>query len=436
MKNSGKTVAATTLGCKVNFYDTEAMLELFAGQGYKIVDFSEAADIYIINTCTVTNLGDKKSRQMIRRAKKQNPTAVIAAVGCLSQVAPDEVAKIEGISLILGTKDRKEIVRLIESYKSENGVINAVSDVSHETCFEPLSVNTLADRCRAYLKIQEGCDRFCTYCIIPYARGPVRSRPEADVIAEVRKLAENGYKEIVFAGIHVASYGKDLKTTNLLQVLRLAHEIKGIKRIRLSSVEPLLITEEFVSAVKNMPKICRHFHLSLQSGCDKTLKAMNRKYDCGQFRQAAELLRRHLPGVSITTDIIVGFPGETDVDFLESYNFVKETELSRLHIFPYSRKIGTPAAEYENQVPSAIKTERAKRFSELDGQLRQNFVKSFVGKRLDVLYEKKIGEDLCEGLSDNYITVITKSEKNLIKEILSVKIERTEGFSAVGRADV
>ena len=370
---SGKKIAFTTLGCKVNMYDTEAMAELFQKKGYEVTDFDKFADIYIINTCTVTNLGDKKSRQTIRRAKKMNPNSIVAATGCYAQVSPDEVAKIDGINIVLGTKNRNSIVDIIENYSDKTKVLNAVSDIMKEKTFENLSIDNLKNHTRAYIKIQEGCNRFCSYCIIPYARGPVRSRKPENVLSEVEKLAKNGFKEIVLSGIHVASYGVDLKNTNLTDILKQVHSINGIERIRFSSIEPVVITDDFITALKELPKICDHFHLSLQSGCDRTLKRMNRRYTSEEYKSAVKKLRNCYPNVAITTDIIVGFPDETEYDFEECMNFVKEVEFAKIHVFPYSPKTGTKAAEYPNQISSEVKSIRSKQMITKSNESNKKF---------------------------------------------------------------
>lgn len=418
-----KKIAFTTLGCKVNLYDTEAMMELFYKNGYEIVDFDEFADIYIINTCTVTNLGDKKSRQMIRRAKKQNPEAIVAATGCYAQVASEEVANIEGINIVIGTKERSKIVELIENYAKENGVLNAVSDIMGEHEFEPLVISKLKDRTRAYIKIQEGCNRFCTYCIIPFARGPIRSRNPEEIVCEVKRLAENGFKEIVLAGIHVASYGKDLGNITLTDIIKRVHDIEGIERIRFSSIEPLVVTDEFIEAIKAMPKVCDHYHLSLQSGCNKTLKKMNRHYTAEEYENAVLKLRRAFPDVAITTDIIVGFPGEEEEDFEESLAFAEKVKLSKLHCFPYSPKKGTAAAKFSSQLPNAVKAERNHKMIQLSEKLNKEFLDSFYNKEMPVLFERCIGEDIYEGHTTNYIIVHAKGNgEKLVNKIKNVKI--------------
>jgi len=419
--NTAKTIAAFTLGCKVNAYDTQAMLELFQNKGYQVVDFTEKAGVYLINTCTVTNLGDKKSRQLIRRAVSQNPEAVVVAAGCYAQVAPDELSGIEGVNLVIGTKDRNKIVELVESYEGESPVCR-VYDIQTEKIFEPLNINRLRDRTRAFVKIQEGCENFCSYCIVPYARGPVRSRPLADIINEVRTLAAHGFQEIVLAGIQVSSYGKDLKRTDLLDVIEQAHLQEGIRRIRLSSVEPGLFTPDFMSSLSKLPKICDHFHLSLQSGCDRTLKRMNRRYTASEYADTVRELRRLYPGVSLTTDVIVGFPGESENDFLESYSFIKDMALSKLHVFPYSRKKGTKASAMPEQISPEIKKDRLNRMLALDKELSARYLERFIGRELDLLFETRSRTGYYEGHTTNYCKVSCESEEDLRGRVVPVKI--------------
>jgi len=322
-----RSVAFLTLGCKVNQYETEAMMELFESRGYNVVDNDARADIYVINTCTVTSLGDKKSRQFIRRSKRTNGEAIIAVVGCYSQVSPEEVEKIEGVNVIIGTNNRKQIVDVVEDINVWDKIV-LVDDIMKVTEFEELKIDTIKDKTRAFLKIQEGCNQYCSYCIIPYARGPIRSRQPENVISEVKRLAESGFKEVVLTGIHVASYGKDLECVNLIDVLKKVHDVEGIERIRLSSVEPRMFSEEFITAIKSMPKFCNHFHLSLQSGSDTVLKRMNRKYTTEEYANIVDKLRVELDNPSFTTDIIVGFPGETDQEFEETYAFAKRIGFS------------------------------------------------------------------------------------------------------------
>lgn len=428
-----KKVASHALGCKVNQYESEAIAELFAQKGYEIVDIDEWADIYIINTCTVTNFGDKKSRQLIRKVKRQNPEAVVAAIGCYAQTAPDEIKNIEGVNLIIGTKGRKDIVDLVESYVPEMGVVSTVGQIAKEREFEHLTISKLADRTRAYLKIQDGCSQFCSYCIIPYARGPIRSRDPEDIMDEVKVLAENGFKEIILTGIHVASYGKDLKGVTLLDVIKRVQEQEGIERIRFSSVEPNIVTEEFASELSKLDKVCDHFHLSLQSGCDRTLKRMNRKYDAAGYERAVEILRKSFPNVAITTDIIAGFPDETDEDFEKSLEFAKKIGFAKIHAFPYSPKRGTPAAVMPNQILNAVKNERTSRLIEASDRMADEFIKSFEGRVMPVLYEREIEHNIYEGYTTNYIRVLSESSENIKNKILDTEIVSSEDEKAIGR---
>lgn len=430
-----KKAASFALGCKVNQYESEAIAELFQEKGYEIVDIDEEADVYVINTCTVTNFGDKKSRQLIRKVKRQNENAIVAVVGCYAQTAPQELMKVEGVNLVIGTKDRAQIVEMVENYDVSRGVENHVSDIMKERVFEPLSIQKLANRTRAYLKIQDGCSQYCSYCIIPYARGPIRSREPEEVLAEVKRLAENGFKEVVLTGIHVASYGKDRRDTSLLEILRQVHEVEGIERIRFSSIEPNVVTEEFAQALTELPKVCDHFHLSLQSGCDKTLKEMNRKYDTEKYRQAAAILRKYLPEVALTTDIIAGFPGETEEDFQASYDFAKEIGFAKIHAFPYSPKRGTPAAARKDQLLNAVKSERSRRLIELSDKMADDFIQVYVGKEVEVLYERAIGEGVYEGHTTNYIKVQGTSEKDLTNQICKTKILKAEKEELFGEAN-
>lgn len=425
-----KKIAFITLGCKVNLYDTEAMAELFTEKGYEVVDFEEYADVYLINTCTVTNLGDKKSRQMIRRAKRINPNSVVVATGCYAQVASEEVAKIEGINIVIGTKNRSEIVETVENYVAENGVVNNVSDIMGEKEFEPLQISRLTNRTRAYIKIQEGCNRYCTYCIIPYARGPIRSRKPEEVIEEVKKLAENGFKEVVLTGIHVASYGLDLGNITLADIIEKVHSVDGIERIRFSSMEPLAIDNEFVARMSKLPKVCDHYHLSLQSGCNRTLKRMNRKYNAEQYAEACERLRNAFPNVAITTDIIVGFPDETEEDFKESLAFAERMKLDKIHTFPYSPKKGTPAAKMKNQISGDVKSQRSKEMIALSDKTNIDFLNNNIGKTVPVLFED-MENGFWQGHTTNYIKVLAKSDENLNNKIVDVKLDKIHGVEIV-----
>lgn len=431
-----KKAASFALGCKVNQYESEAIAELFAEKGYEIVGIDEEADVYVINTCTVTNFGDKKSRQLIRKVKRQNENAIVAVVGCYAQTAPKELMEIAGVNLVIGTKDRAQIVEMVEQYDRANGVENHVSDIMKERVFEPLSIQKLANRTRAYLKIQDGCSQYCSYCIIPYARGPIRSREPQEVVAEVKRLAENGFKEVVLTGIHVASYGKDRRDTSLPDILKQVHEVEGIERIRFSSIEPNVVTEEFAQTMAALPKVCDHFHLSLQSGCDKTLKEMNRKYDTEKYRQAAATLRKYLPKVALTTDIIVGFPGETEEDFRESYAFAEEIGFAKIHVFPYSPKRGTPAAARKDQLLNAVKAERSHTLIQLSDRMAADFLADAVGTDAEVLYERAVGDGIYEGHTTNYMKVHGRSETDLTNRIAKTHITRAEGEMLFGDVEV
>ena len=405
------TAAFYTLGCKVNQYETEAMIELFKNEGYEICDFSEKADVYVINTCSVTHMGDRKSRQMIRRAKKQNPKAVIAVSGCYSQTAPEEILSIDGVNLVIGNKGRNKITSLIENLTCESKV-NAVSDIMSTHDFEELHIENYTDRTRAYIKIQDGCSQFCSYCIIPYARGPVRSRPESEIISEIEKLTKKGFTEIILVGIHVASYGKDLKNTSLEDLLIKVDKIEGVKRIRMSSIEPMTLNKEFVEKVKASTKLCPHFHISLQSGCDETLKRMNRHYTTDKYLEIVNGLRDAFSECAITTDIMVGFPGETDEEFDKTAEFVKKADFAEAHVFMYSQRKGTPAAKRPDQIAPQIKEERSKQIIELTNQSRDKFLSQFVGQVKEVLFEQIVG-GYFEGKTANYITVRIKTNENL-----------------------
>ncbi|MCC0781575.1 tRNA (N(6)-L-threonylcarbamoyladenosine(37)-C(2))-methylthiotransferase MtaB [Clostridioides sp. ES-S-0108-01] len=418
-----KKVAFYTLGCKVNQYETEAMLELFEKDGYEQVNSEEYADVYVINTCTVTHMSDRKSRQYIRRVKKKNPNVIIAVVGCYSQVSPEEILDIEEVNLVMGTNDRRNIVEEIRKIDA-NKKVSTVDDIMKVKAFEEIEISQTNGKTRAFMKIQDGCDRFCTYCIIPYARGRVRSRDIDSIVDEVKKLANNGYKEVVLTGIHVASYGKDLKDKDikLLDVIKRINEIDEIERIRLSSVEPILFTDEFVNEVLKMDKVCPHYHLSLQSGCDETLKRMNRRYTTSEYKTIVDRLRSKMPDVAITTDVIVGFPGETNEEFKKTYEFLKEIELSQMHIFKYSPRKGTPAATMENQVDPQMKHFRSEQLLNLSKVNFNKFANKFIGRELDVLFEQNLEGNKYEGLTSNYIRVVVESDKNIQGQILKVKI--------------
>lgn len=419
-----KKVAFYTLGCKVNQYETEAMLEMFEKDGYTQVDSEEFADVYVINTCTVTHMSDRKSRQYIRRMKKKNPDAIIAVVGCYSQVSPEEILEIEEVNLVMGTNERRQIVEEIKKIDSSQKA-STVDDIMKVRAFEEIEISQSNGRTRAFMKIQDGCDRFCSYCIIPYARGgKVRSRNKESILEEVQKLASNGYKEIVLTGIHVASYGKDLKDEQmtLLSVIKEINEVEEIERIRLSSVEPVLFTDEFVNEVSKMPKVCPHYHLSLQSGCDETLKRMNRRYTTTEYKEIVDRLRENIPNVAITTDVIVGFPGETNDEFDKTYEFLRDIELSQMHIFKYSPRKGTPAATMDNQIDPQMKQFRSDKLLNLNKENFNKFASKFVGQELDVLFEQSVEQNRYEGLTSNYIRVVVETDKDIQGQILKTKI--------------
>ena len=419
-----KKVAFYTLGCKVNQYETEAMLELFEKEGYEKAETEDYADVYVINTCTVTHMSDRKSRQYIRRMKKKNPDAIIAVVGCYSQVSPEEILSIDEVNLVMGTNDRKKIVEEVKKIDASRKV-STVDDIMKVKAFEEMEINKTNGKTRAFMKIQDGCDRYCSYCIIPYARGRVRSRDLESIVKEVENLASNGYKEVVLTGIHVASYGKDIKDSDikLLDVIKQINDIEGIERIRLSSVEPILFTDEFVEAVSTMDKVCPHYHLSLQSGCDETLKRMKRRYTTEEYKAIVDRLRAAIPNVSITTDVIVGFPGETNEEFDKTYEFLKDIELTHMHVFKYSPRKGTPAATMENQVDPSTKHDRSEKLLQLNEENFNKFGQKMLDKEFNVLFEQKVGDNKYEGLTENYVKVIVESDNDISEQILKVKIK-------------
>ncbi len=427
-------VAFYTLGCKVNQYETEAMEEIFEKKGYTIVNEDDIADIYVINTCTVTNLSDRKSRQFISRAKKLNKDAIIAVVGCYSQVSPDEVSKIEGVDVVIGTTDRNRILELCEKVKEDNEKINIVRNVKTQKEFETINIDDIKSKTRAYIKIQDGCNQFCSYCIIPYARGPIRSRSLDDIIKETKKLAYGGFKEVVLTGIHVASYGKDIDKIPLTKVLEEVGKVDGIERIRLSSLEPTLIDEDFMKSIVKIGKVCDHFHLSLQSGSDTVLKRMNRKYTTAEYRDIVNLIRKYMPKAGITTDIIVGFPGETEEEFNETLEFVKEIGFSRIHVFKYSPRRGTPAAKYESQIDGNIKNIRSERLIALGEELMLEFNKKMLDSTLSVLFEEesKNEKGYIEGYTTNYVRVKSKKDPSTIGKIVDVKIKMAKNDFLLG----
>ena len=421
-----KRAALHNLGCKVNAYETEAMQELLEQEGYEIVPFHEDADVYIINTCTVTNMADRKSRQMLHRAKKKNPDAVVVACGCYVQAKQDEID--ESIDIVVGNNRKKNIVEILAEYeasKEKKAVQKEVIDINHTDEYEELHLTKTAEHTRAYIKVQDGCNQFCSYCIIPFARGRVRSRSYDSVIAEVEKLAEGGYKEVVLTGIHLSSYGVD-NGENLLSLIQGVHEVTGIERIRLGSLEPRIITEEFVQAIAKLPKMCPHFHLSLQSGCDETLRRMNRRYTAEEYMDGCKLLRKYFDHPALTTDVIVGFPGETQEEFAASKAFVDQVDFYETHVFKYSRRQGTKAAAMENQIPETEKTRRSNELLELNKKKQKAYEERLIGTPQEVLMEEAVqidGETWQVGHAKEYVKIGRKTEENLTNQLVNVEIE-------------
>lgn len=416
-----KTFSILTLGCKVNQYESEAMSELFEKRGYKEVDNDEFSDVYIVNTCTVTNLSDRKSRQFIRKSKKKNPDSVVAVVGCYSQVSPEEVKNIEGVDVVIGTTERNKIVDLIEEFKDSHKKINIVKDLKDVREFANTTNFDNNNRTRAYMKVQDGCNRFCTYCIIPFARGPIRSREIDDAVREARILADNGFKEIVLTGIHIGSFGMDMGDMRLIDLIENIAEIDGIKRIRLSSVEPIIITDEFMERSLKTEKLCDHFHLSLQSGSNNILKAMNRRYTREEYIEKANIIRKYMPYAGLTTDIIVGFPGESEEDFKDSMSIVREVGFSRIHVFKYSKRKNTKAAAMKNQIDGNIKKERSEKLIALGEEYQKIFERENIKTPKSVLFEEEHDKEYY-GYTTNYIRVKTNSDIDIKNKIKNVKI--------------
>ena len=407
------------------------MAEKFINKNYEVVPFEEYADIYIINTCTVTSISDKKSRQIIRRAKQINLAAIVVATGCYAEVAKEELNKIDGIDLVLGNNEKTNIVELIEAFAMDNANKCIVSDVNKQQEYLDFGTTTYTEKTRAIVKVQDGCNNFCTYCLIPYARGRIRSRNPQNVIKEVEQIANKGIQEVVITGIHVASYGKDFDNNyKLIDLLEDLNKIEGLKRIRLGSLEPNLITEGFTRRLEKLDKICHHFHLSLQSGCDSTLKRMNRKYTIKEFTEATKLLRNIFPDVALTTDIIVGFPAETDEEFNATYEFLKKIKFAKMHVFKYSPRKGTVAAKMENQIDPKIKEERSHKLIELSNKNEIEFLSNMIGKEVEVLFEEKIG-DFYKGHTSNYMVVNAKG-KNLENRMIKVRITKAQNLELIG----
>lgn len=418
------SVALTTLGCKVNQFETEVMEGLFKERHYQIVSFDEAADFYIINTCSVTHLGERKSRQLIRRAVRLNPQAIVAVTGCYAQVAPKEVEKIEGVRVLVGTKERHRIVDLVEQAAKENAKVNAITDIMKADVFEDIPLFDLPGRTRAFLKIQEGCTNFCTYCIIPYARGPLRSRKLASIKSEAEKLVKAGFKEIVLTGIHLGAYGRDLaEETHLADAVKAVLTIPELKRLRLGSLESIELSPELFRLLCEDERFCRHLHLPLQAGQDDILNAMNRHYTTQEFREMHENIINAVPDIAISTDIIVGFPGETEEMFNQGLHFAKEMDFAKIHVFPYSRREGTPAAAYPNQVSESVKKERALKMQKMADEKAREYRRRFIGKTMPVLLETKHA-DVIDGLTGNYIRVYLNAENLSCGEIYPVHLEK------------
>lgn len=441
-----KKVALHNLGCKVNSYETEAMQEMLENAGYEIVPFKEGADIYVINTCTVTNIADRKSRQMLHRARKMNPDAVVVAAGCYVQAQEEQQKTDPCIDIVIGNNKKKDLIQLLEEYETNKKgnresvedaeileseeilpVKKAVIDINHTKEYEELQLSKTGEHTRAYIKVQDGCNQFCTYCIIPYARGRVRSRNLENVLEEVKTLAENGYKEVVLTGIHLSSYGIDLKTgETLLSLIQAVHEVEGIERIRLGSLEPRIITDEFAKTIAAMPKMCPHFHLSMQSGCDATLKRMNRRYTSEEYYEKCELLRKYFENPALTTDVIVGFPGETEEEFAQSKAFIDKVNFYETHIFKYSKRAGTKAAVMPAQIPEQIKTVRSGELLELDAKKRAAYEKTLVGKEVEVLFEEQIemdGKKVWVGHTKEYVKIAMESDNIIENSIVKMEIE-------------
>ena len=423
-----KKVALHNLGCKVNAYEVEAMQQLLENAGYETVLFEEGADVYVINTCTVTNIADRKSRQMLHKAKKMNPDAIVVATGCYAQADTEKLKEDTAVDLILGNNQKTQIVEALEEYEKEHAKQVQVIEINHTKEYEELSISSTAEHVRAYIKVQDGCNQFCTYCIIPFARGRVRSRKIEEVLSEVETLAAKGYKEVVLTGIHLSSYGVDFpkeERESLLSLIQAVSRVEGISRIRLGSLEPRIITEEFLEGIVKTGKVCPHFHLSLQSGCNKTLKNMNRRYSAQEYAEKCELIRKFYPAPALTTDVIVGFPQETEEDFEESYEFVKKIHFYETHIFKYSRRHGTKAASMDGQLTEAAKAQRSDRMLELHEIRAREYEEAMIGKKMELLLEEEIeidGRPWYVGHSREYVrAVISKTDAHRVNDLVTVK---------------
>jgi len=451
---NNKTIATYTLGCKVNQYETNAVEEIFTQNGYTLTDFDDKSDIYIINTCTVTSMSDRKSRQVIRRAKKNNKDAIVVVMGCYAQNDPDAIIKIEDVNLVLGTKDKNKIFEEVQKISKHDKVVR-VTNIMDELEFENLSVTSYTKNTRAFVKIQDGCDRYCSYCIIPYTRGRIRSRNISDVVREVQSLSDNGYKEVVLTGIHIASYGKDLKKSkdelipiidsqkddfiqadiSLIDVIEEVSKISNIHRVRIGSVEPIIVTDDFLKRLTKIEKFCPHFHLSLQSGCDDTLKRMNRRYTTDEYRDAVLKIRQYFDSPVITTDIITGFPGETQEEFEKTYLYLSDINLYEMHIFPFSRRSGTKAYDMKNQIDNDTKHKRSEKLIALANKNKNDFEQNLIGKTVDVLFEQK-DEQYYHGYTKNYVKIHVKSDKELSGKLIDVRINALENGRLIGEIQI
>ena len=428
-----KRVSFITLGCKVNQYETNAMMQKFQENGYEIVEIDDVSDICVVNTCTVTNMSDRKSRQALRKVKDKNENAIIVATGCYAQSSKEELEKMPEIDVVLGNEEKRDIVKYVEKYFEQNQKLTAVQDISVQKEFEDMGQISYTEKIRAVIKVQDGCNQFCSYCIIPYARGRVRSRKIDSIIKEIEQIAQKGIKEVVITGIHLASYGKDFEENiGLIDLLEEINKIDGIVRIRLGSLEPKIITEEFMQRLIKLEKICHHFHLSLQSGCDNTLKRMNRKYTTSEFEEIVQRLRKYYNDVILTTDIIVGFPGETEEDFEITYNYLKKINFYKMHVFPYSPRKGTVAAKMPDQIQGDVKEKRSKKLIELSNENQKQYNQNLIGKDVEVLFEEKNKEGYYKGHTQNYILVEYKTDEELENKIVKVNIKKAEVEYVIG----
>ena len=425
-------VALHNLGCKVNAYETEAMQQMLEAAGYEIVPFEPGADIYVINTCSVTNIADRKSRQMLHKAKKMNPDAIVVAAGCYVQADTKKAEADASIDTIIGNNKKQELIPILESYRTGHQKTTECVDINHTKEYENLEIDRTEEHTRAYLKVQDGCNQFCTYCIIPYARGRIRSKKTEDVVNEVKRLAASGCQEVVLTGIHLSSYGKERPEDqeNLLTLIQAVHQVDGIERIRLGSLEPGIITEEFAAAISSLPKVCPHFHLSLQSGCTTTLKRMNRRYTAEEYREKCEILRKYYPAPALTTDVITGFPGETEEEFEESRSFVDSIHFYETHIFPYSKREGTKAAGMPDQLTEQVKKERSRILIALGKEHQREYMEQFLGQEKEVLFEEQQtveGQEYWTGHTMEYLKIAVISEENLENKRVMVQLREMIG---------